>query len=83
MLIMVDEKYCDKCGISPQNSSKILDPDSIFCLLDQVWTCRKHAFEYLGEIENRLFYSTNRATSITEQRMLDDIQVLKMRYKGK
>ncbi|MEC8913352.1 MAG: hypothetical protein VX478_08010 [Chloroflexota bacterium] len=80
---MEDEKYCNKCGTSLRTASNICDLDSIFCLLDQIWTCRKHASEHLHEIENRLLNSTNRATSITEQRMLDDIQVLKMRYKAR
>ena len=78
---MEDEKYCNKCGTSLRMASNICDTDSIFSLLDQIWTCRKHASEHLHEIENRLLNSTNRATSITEQRMLDEIQVLKMRYR--
>jgi len=34
------------------------------------------------EKESQLINSTNRSTSITEQRMLDEIQVLKLRLKG-
>ena len=78
---MTDKQYCNKCTSELQGAARAVDADDSFCLLDQIWTCSDHAPQYLDEFENRLLHSTNRATSITEQRMLDDIQVLKMRYK--
>ena len=78
---MSNEKYCKKCHphcLVTRDSAKA---DELLHILDSSWLCKPHALEFLKEKESQLINSTNRSTSITEQRMLDEIQVLKMRLK--
>lgn len=78
---MSNEKHCQKCcidGLVARDSTKV---DGLLHILDSGWLCKPHALEFLKEKESQLINSTNRSTSITEQRMLDEIQVLKMRLK--
>ena len=76
------KKSCCQCIVSkPDFSSDQRKGSDLFQLIDDRWWCREHASSFLEKEENRLIYSPNRETSITEQRMLDQVRVLKARVK--
>ena len=79
---MSNEKQCKKCYqgcMAVRDRSKV---EQLISILDSDWLCKPHALEFVKEKESQLINSTNRSTSITEQRMLDEIQVMKLRLKG-
>jgi len=74
-------KNCNKCSLDSQESELSYKPHRLFQLMDDAWWCQCHALQHLDNLESRLIYSPNRATSITEQLLLDEIRVLKMKLK--
>ena len=44
--------------------------------------CKIHALSQLNDLEYKLIHSPNRPTSITEQRLLDETKMLKLRVKS-
>jgi|TARA_B100001750_G_scaffold237535_1_gene242797 hypothetical protein len=70
------QRVCEVCQISPSPKAPL------FRILEEGWLCRSHGMELLDERENKLTYSPNLNTSITEQRMLDETRVWKAKLKG-
>jgi hypothetical protein len=74
-------KDCNKCSLNPLESKLSHKPQRLFQLTDDAWWCQYHALQHLDMLESKLIYSPNRSTSITEQLLLDEIRVLKVKLK--
>ena len=62
-------------------SVKKVEITSLILLMDNNSRCKDHALEFLNRREKMLKNSTNLPTSITEQRMLDEVRVMKAKIK--
>jgi len=79
---VMSDKYCRECTESEQENFKATSYSvELVQLIDDSWWCKEHASSFLEKEEKRLIYSPNRATSITEQRLLDQVRMLKSRIK--
>ena len=80
----MSNKNCCQCLESGQeNFETTSNSVELVQLIDDSWWCMEHASSFLEKEEKRLIYSPNRATSITEQSLLDHIRMLKSRIKIK
>ena len=78
----MSNKSCCQCPESGQENFKVTGNSvELVQLIDDSWWCREHASSFLEKEEKRLIYSPNRATSITEQSLLDQVRMLKSRIK--
>ena len=78
----MSNKSCCQCPESGQENFKVTNNSvELVQLIDDSWWCREHAYSFLEKEEKRLIYSPNRATSITEQSLLDQVRMLKSRIK--
>ena len=69
---------CDKDNVT-KIESNIKTP--LILLMDNHLRCKNHASDFLDQREKILKNSTNLPTSITEQRMLDEVRVMKAKFK--
>ncbi len=69
---------CDKDNVT-KIESNIKTP--LILLMDNHFRCKNHASDFLDQREKMLKNSTNLPTSITEQRMLDEVRVMKAKFK--
>ena len=80
----MSNKNCCQCLESGQeNFETTSNSVELVQLIDDSWWCMEHASSFLEKEEKRLIYSPNRATSITEQSLLDQVRMLKSRIKIK
>ena len=80
----MSNKNCRQCLESGQeNFETTSNSVELVQLIDDSWWCMEHASSFLEKEEKRLIYSPNRATSITEQSLLDHVRMLKSRIKIK
>lgn len=80
----MSNKNCCQCLESGQeNFETTSNSVELVQLIDDSWWCMEHASSFLEKEEKRLIYSPNRATSITEQSLLDHVRMLKSRIKIK
>lgn len=80
----MSNKNCRQCLESGQeNFETTSNSVELVQLIDDSWWCMEHASSFLEKEEKRLIYSPNRATSITEQSLLDQVRMLKSRIKIK
>ena len=78
----MSNKSCCQCPEFGQENFKVTSNSvELVQLIDDSWWCREHASSFLEKEEKRLIYSPNRATSITEQSLLDKVRMLKSRIK--
>ena len=69
---------CDKDNVTRiEENIKTL----LILLMDNQLRCKDHALDFLDRREKMLTNSTNLPTSITEQRMLDEVRVMKAKFK--
>ena len=77
----MQDELCTDCNFNA-DTEKLNDSISPFILLmDNNLRCKKHALSFLDQREQMLKNSTNLPTSITEQRMLDEVMVMKAKIK--
>jgi hypothetical protein len=69
---------CDKDNVT-RIEKNIKTP--LILLMDNRLRCKNHALDFLDRREKMLKNSTNLPTSITEQRMLDEVRVMKAKFK--
>ena len=78
----MSDKSCCECTESERENFQVTSNSvELVQLIDDSWWCREHASSFLEKEEKRLIYSPNRATSITEQSLLDQVRMLKSRIK--
>ena len=74
-------EFCTDCG-ADTGTKKVTDNlNKLVLLMDNNFRCKDHALGYLDQREKMLTNSTNLPTSITEQRLLDEVRVMKAKIK--
>ena len=74
-------EFCTDCG-ADTGTKKVTDNlNKLILLMDNNFRCKHHALGYLDQREQILKNSTNLPTSITEQRLLDEVRVMKAKIK--
>ena len=77
----MQEELCTDCSFNADTEKEKDNIDPLILLMDNNLRCKNHAIDFLDQREKMLKNSTNLPTSITEQRMLDEIMVMKAKIK--
>ncbi|MED5450519.1 MAG: hypothetical protein VX982_05400 [Chloroflexota bacterium] len=77
----MQSEICTDCGIDTGTKKVNDNLNKLILLMDNNFRCKQHALNYLDQREKMLKNSTNLPTSITEQRLLDEVRVMKAKIK--
>jgi hypothetical protein len=75
------EELCTDCDSDNVTRIEENKKAQLILLMDNHFRCKDHALDFLDLREKMLKNSTNLPTSITEQRMLDEVRVMKAKCK--
>ena len=79
--IKMREELCTDCDNDNVTRIEKNKKTPLILLMDNHFRCKDHALDFLDRREKMLKNSTNLPTSITEQRMLDEVRVMKAKFK--
>ncbi len=77
----MQSELCTDCGTDIGTKKVDDNSNELILLMDNNFRCKDHALGYLDQREKMLKNSTNLPTSITEQRLLDEVRVMKAKIK--
>ena len=77
----MQDELCTDCNFNADTAKLNDSISTLILLMDNNLRCKKHALSFLDQREKMLKNSTNLPTSITEQRMLDEVMVMKAKIK--
>ena len=77
----MQSEFCTDCGTNTDTKKVTVHLNELILLMDNNYRCKHHALGYLDQREQILKNSTNLPTSITEQRLLDEVRVMKAKIK--
>ena len=77
----MQSEFCTDCGADTGTKKVNNNLKKLILLMDNNFRCKHHALGYLDQREQILKNSTNLPTSITEQRLLDEVRVMKAKIK--
>ena len=77
----MQSEFCTDCENNAGTKNVNSHLNELILLMDNNLRCKNHALSYLDQREKMLKNSTNLPTSITEQRFLDEVQVMKAKIK--
>ena len=77
----MQSEFCTDCGADTGTKKVNNNLKKLILLMDNNFRCKDHALGYLDQREQILKNSTNLPTSITEQRLLDEVRVMKAKIK--
>ena len=75
------EESCTDCDNDNVTRIEKNKKTQLILLMDNHFRCKDHALDFLDRREKMLKNSPNLPTSITEQRMLDEVRVMKAKFK--
>ena len=77
----MQSEFCTDCDTNTGTKKEEDNANELIMLMDNNFRCKDHALGYLDQREKMLTNSTNLPTSITEQRLLDEVRVMKAKIK--
>ena len=77
----MQSEFCTDCDTNTGTKKEEDNAKELILLMDNNFRCNHHALGYLDQREQILKNSTNLPTSITEQRLLDEVRVMKAKIK--